>query len=84
MAKQKIDSATEEEVIAEPQTIRYIGDGNFLTGIPARDLSLEEWGELSGVIQVALIGQGLYELPAGITLASEAPAATPELSAPTG
>lgn len=42
---------------------RYIGNGAFVPGVPARDLTPEEMAEYQEVIagQVAITGQPLYE-----------------------
>lgn len=46
--------------------VKYVGEG-FLSGIPARDLSEEEWAALSKEEQKLAISSGLYEVikPAG-------------------
>lgn len=40
--------------------IRYIGDGAYFQGIPARDLSDDEFAALSEAQQQALLASGLY------------------------
>jgi predicted flap endonuclease-1-like 5' DNA nuclease len=49
-------------------TIKYVGVGEFLSGIPARDLTEAEWESLSKAQQKAAIESGLYvagEMPPG-------------------
>jgi hypothetical protein len=41
--------------------LTYIGQGNFVPNVPARDLSAEEVKEYGG--EVALLETGLYEKP---------------------
>jgi hypothetical protein len=41
--------------------IKYVGDGEFLSGIPARDLTEAEWESLSKEQQKAALNSGLYE-----------------------
>lgn len=40
--------------------IRYTGNGNYFQGIPARNLSDEEFAALPEAQQQALLGSGLY------------------------
>lgn len=42
--------------------LEYIGNGEFIPGVPARDLTGEEVKALGG--EQALIGSGLYRKPA--------------------
>lgn len=44
-------------------TLRYVGDGTYIYGVPARDLTEEEAAKFEAVIreQEALIGSVLYE-----------------------
>jgi predicted flap endonuclease-1-like 5' DNA nuclease len=49
-------------------TIKYVGDGEFLSGIPARDLDKQEWARLSETARTDAIESGLYvagEMPPG-------------------
>lgn len=39
--------------------LKYIGKGDFIIGIPAKDLTAAEVKELGGI--VALVATGLYE-----------------------
>lgn len=48
------------EEIEQP-TLIYIGNGTFLPGIPARDLTKEEVKEHGGVVE--LVKTGLYVRP---------------------
>jgi hypothetical protein len=41
--------------------MRYIGAGRFLSGVPARDLSLDEWRGLSRDLRRAALARGLYK-----------------------
>jgi hypothetical protein len=55
--------------------LQYVGNGAWIRGIPARDLSADEVARLDSA---ALIGSGLY------TEAASAPAADEEPSADSG
>lgn len=46
---------------SEPQPVIYIGNGGFLPGIPARDLTAEDVATL-GSSTDTLIASGLYAL----------------------
>ena len=48
--------------------LRYVGDGRWLRGIPARDLSADEVARLDSA---ALIRSGLYTETASATAADE-------------
>lgn len=48
--------------------LRYVGDGRWLRGIPARDLSADEVARLDSA---ALIRSGLYTEAASATAADE-------------
>ena len=50
--------------------LRYVGDGRWLRGIPARDLSAVEIQQ-RGLDSAALIGSGLYTEAASATAADE-------------
>jgi hypothetical protein len=50
--------------------LRYVGDGRWLRGVPARDLSAEEI-EQRGLDSGALIRSGLYTEAASATAADE-------------
>jgi len=41
---------------------KYIGNGSHLLGIPARDLSEDDWKSLSDAQKKAVKESGLYEL----------------------
>lgn len=41
---------------------RYIGAGNFWNGIPARDLSPDEWNAIDGETQKALVEAKIFEV----------------------
>lgn len=57
--------------------IKYIGNGDYVMGIPARNLTVEEWESLPEETRQALMAQKLYELSS--EPASE-PSATPSAS----
>jgi hypothetical protein len=71
--------------------IKYVGDGAYFQGIPARDLTDEEFAALPAEQQQILLDSGLYA-PAETAEAPEAPAtrssrrrtAEPEASATGG
>lgn len=46
-----------------PQAVRYIGDGAWLPGVPARDLSAEEWELYRETILASPSAGQLYQLP---------------------
>lgn len=58
--------------------IKYIGNGDYVMGIPARNMTVEEWEALPETTRQALMAQKLYELSS--EPASE-PSATPALVA---
>lgn len=41
---------------------KYVGNGNWIAGVPARDLSRAEFEALDGDLQEAVKKCGLYEL----------------------
>ncbi len=51
----------------QTQTVRYVGDGSWLMGVPARDLSPEEWERHKPVILSSPQARALYEVPDGDT-----------------
>lgn len=44
-------------------TIRYIGEGAFLPGVPARDLTPMEWEQHKEAIMACPHRDALYEIP---------------------
>lgn len=42
--------------------IKYIGDGAYLLGVPARDLTDKEWSQLMPEQRTAAEASGLYEI----------------------
>ena len=42
-------------------TVRYVGKGHYFQGVPARDLTDEEWDALPKRRQERLLASGLYE-----------------------
>lgn len=47
---------------AETAYMRYIGAGEFVQGVPARDLTRVEWDALDTDTQALVLALGLYEL----------------------
>lgn len=47
--------------MAEQLTVRYTGAGDYLPGVPARDLTAEEWAALGADTQALALALGLYE-----------------------
>lgn len=45
---------------AEIAAVRYMAPGTFVLGVPARDLSAEEWIALTDEQRAAAIGAGAY------------------------
>jgi hypothetical protein len=45
--------------------MRYVGNGEFISGVPARDLTAEEWEGLTEAQRQTALGCGLYELLPG-------------------
>lgn len=45
------------------QTVRYVGDGAWLMGVPARDLTPEEWEQHKALILSSPQARALYEVP---------------------
>lgn len=46
--------------MTETIVVEYIGDGAFEQGIPARNLTADEWAEISTETQKRLIASGVY------------------------
>lgn len=46
--------------MAEPTGVRYIGAGDYLPGVPARDLTADEWAALGADTQALALSLGLY------------------------
>jgi len=63
-----------ENDVAEPRVVRYIGDGSYLFGVPARDLTQAEWNEHKALILTSPHASQLYEIPN-----EDAPATQPAL-----
>ncbi len=40
--------------------VRYIGGGNFIPGVPARDMTPDEWSEIPADLREAAVQNGLY------------------------
>lgn len=51
-----------EEKPKQITRIEYIGKGRFVYGVPARDLTLDEWKKLPLKRQKHVIKLGLYEV----------------------
>jgi hypothetical protein len=49
-------------VVSGQTFARYTGDGAFFDGVPARDLTREEWDAVPRVIRDAIVSSKLYEL----------------------
>jgi hypothetical protein len=48
----------------EPEMIRYLGDGSaYVEGIPARDLTRDEWDRLRADLRERALATGLYAVP---------------------
>lgn len=61
-------AAVVEATVSDGQTVtavRYVGDGSFLLGVPARDLTAEEWAALGPAGQATLLYAGLYVVEQG-------------------
>lgn len=43
---------------------KYVGAGDYLNGIPARDLTEADWAQLTSEQQVAVATSPLYEIQA--------------------
>lgn len=65
---------TTKRPTAAPEGARYTGDGTqFLSGVPARDLTPEEWADLPDALRAVALATGLY-----VTAAATAPAGASE------
>lgn len=56
-------------------TIKYTGNGNYFSGIPARDLTDEEFAALPEPVQQTLLDSGVY-VPETPTVAKASKSAT--------
>jgi len=46
--------------------VNYLGDGSaWINGIPARDLTAEDWAELTEAQKAHALASGLYQLAEG-------------------
>jgi hypothetical protein len=43
--------------------VRYIGDGAYLFGVPARDLTPEEWSQHKALILTSPQAREMYDIP---------------------
>lgn len=46
--------------MADDIAARYVGTGDFLLGVPARDLTVDEWAALGAEQQALIVDLGLY------------------------
>lgn len=54
---------------------KYVGDGAFLHGVPARDLDESEWDALTDEERAAAVERGLYRVSGARRRSDEEPAA---------
>lgn len=54
--------------------VRYIGDGAYLFGVPARDLTPEEWARHKALILSSPQAREMYDIPDESGPATEQPA----------
>ena len=45
------------------KTYKYTGAGDYLEGVPARDLTQDEWDRLPADLKETAVQLGLYEAP---------------------
>lgn len=81
-AKNEVNAGTDDAAIVESDVIRYIGEGTYVPGIPARNLSGAEWDELPAATRQALLAQNLYVLPNGVESPAVEDAIAPASAAP--
>lgn len=48
--------------VAETPAIKFVGKENYLVGLPARDMSLEEWESYPQDLRAQALGLGLYQM----------------------
>jgi hypothetical protein len=41
--------------------VRYVGDGAFIQGVPARDLTAEEWAAVPSELQTMAVAARIFE-----------------------
>ena len=46
--------------------VRYIGGGAFIQGVPARDMTPEEWDQMPVTVRAFAVEIGLYEEVTGV------------------
>lgn len=66
MAGSKLQAAGPVESagpVGEVAAVRYVGPG-YLLGVPARDLTVDEWGALTDVQRSAVGWSGIYVIVA--------------------
>lgn len=45
-------------------SVKYSGEGQFIPGVPARDLTVQEWAVLPHAVQAVCLSTGVYEIVA--------------------
>ena len=57
-----------QEQPKKPKPFKFIGDRHFVPGVPARDMTLDEWEKVPLERRHKAVGLGLYRLPKGYKL----------------
>lgn len=58
--------------VAKTPAFKFVGKENYLVGIPARDMSLEEWESYSEDLRAQALDLGLYQMETHIQNGSSA------------
>lgn len=59
----------------------YVGNGLYISGVPARDLTDEDWAALSEEQWAQITGSGLYDLADAVDVLNIVSELTPEVQA---
>lgn len=58
--------------MADETMIRYLGDGSaYVEGVPARDLTRDEWDRIRPALKALAIATGLYDVPAELSASQD-------------
>lgn len=83
MAKKSNETTAQPDTQSDGVVVRYTGEGSYITGVPARDLTLEEWEAFPAPLRSAMVAQGLYALPPGVEIPTDVVSAETVSAAPT-
>ncbi len=62
MPELEVEEEAKPKAKRSVRKINYIGNGAYLIGIPARDMSISDWDGLPTATRNSLIDQGIFEV----------------------